>query len=126
MAPRIPPVEQQARLKRLRRLAWLIDAAMRIPGTRFRFGLNSLLGLPPAIGDLTLVAVSLYFVYRASRFGLPRDKLHRMLGNVAIEALLGAVPVLGDLLDVVFKANLRNLAILEEHLSEQGRPWPMR
>ena len=126
MAPRIPPVEQQARLKRLRRLAWLIDAAMRIPGTRFRFGLNSLLGLPPAIGDLTLVAVSLYFVYQASRFGLPRDKLHRMLGNVAIEALLGAVPVLGDLLDVVFKANLRNLAILEEHLSQQGRPWPMR
>ena len=126
MAPRIPPVEQQARLKRLRRLAWLIDAAMRIPGTRFRFGLNSLIGLPPAIGDLTLVAVSLYFVYQASRFGLPRDKLHRMLGNVAIEALLGAVPVLGDLLDVVFKANLRNLAILEEHLSEQGRPWPMR
>jgi hypothetical protein len=126
MAPRIPPVEQQARLKRLRRLAWLIDAAMRIPGTRFRFGLNSLLGLPPAIGDLTLAAVSLYFVYQASRFGLPRDKLHRMLGNVAIEALLGAVPVLGDLLDVVFKANLRNLAILEEHLSEQGRPWPMR
>ena len=126
MAPRIPPVEQQARLKRLRRLAWLIDAAMRIPGTRFRFGLNSLLGLPPAIGDLTLAAVSLYFVYQASRFGLPRDKLHRMLGNVAIETLLGAVPVLGDLLDVVFKANLRNLAILEEHLSEQGRPWPMR
>ena len=126
MAPRIPPVEQQARLKRLRRLAWLIDAATRIPGTRFRFGLNSLLGLPPAIGDLTLVAVSLYFVYQASRFGLPRDKLHRMLGNVAVEALLGAVPVLGDLLDVVFKANLRNLAILEEHLSEQGRPWPMR
>jgi len=126
MAPRIPPVEQQARLKRLRRLAWLIDAAMRIPGTRFRFGPNSLLGLPPAIGDLTLAAVSLYFVYQASRFGLPRDKLHRMLGNVAIEALLGAVPVLGDLLDVVFKANLRNLAILEEHLSEQGRPWPMR
>ena len=126
MAPRIPPVEQQARLKRLRRLAWLIDAAMRIPGTRFRFGLNSLLGLPPTIGDLTLAAVSLYFVYQASRFGLRRDKLHRMLGNVAIEALLGAVPVLGDLLDVVFKANLRNLAILEEHLSEQGRPWPMR
>ena len=126
MAPRIPPVEQQARLKRLRRLAWLIDAAIRIPGTRFRFGLNSLLGLPPAVGDLTLVAISLYFVYEASRFGLPRDKLHRMLGNVAVEALLGAVPVLGDLLDVVFKANLRNLAILEEHLSEQGRPWPMR
>ena len=126
MAPRIPPVEQQARLKRLRRLAWLIDAAMRIPGTRFRFGLNSLLGLPPAIGDLTLAAVSLCFVYQASRFGLRRDKLHRMLGNVAIETLLGAVPVLGDLLDVVFKANLRNLAILEEHLNEQGRPWPMR
>ena len=126
MAPRIPPVEQQARLKRLRRPAWLIDAAMRIPGTRFRFGLNSLLGLPPAIGDLTLAAVSLYFVHQASRFGLPRDKLRRMFGNVAIEALLGAVPVLGDLLDVVFKANLRNLAVLEEHLSQQGRPWPMR
>ena len=119
--PPIPPFEQRARLARLRRLAWLIDAAMRIPGTRFRFGLNSLLGLPPAVGDLTLVAISLYFVYEASRFGLPGDKLRRMLGNVAVEALLGAVPVLGDLLDVVFKANLRNLAILEEHLDETNR-----
>ncbi len=71
MAPRIPPVEQQARLKRLRRPAWLIDAAMRIPGTRFRFGLNSLLGLPPAIGDLTLGAVSLYFVYKPPASACP-------------------------------------------------------
>ena len=110
------PVSDVARLARLRRLAWVVDAAFRLPGTRFRFGLNSLIGLTPAAGDAVLAAVSLYIVWEARGLGVPKEKLARMLGNVAIEATVGTVPLLGDLFDMTFKANLRNLAIVEEHL----------
>ncbi len=106
----------EARLARLRRLAWLIDAAFTLPFTRFRFGLNSVIGLAPAAGDAVLAAISLYIVNEARHLGVPAPVLARMLGNVAIEALGGTVPVLGDLFDVAFKANLRNLALIEEHL----------
>ena len=109
-----------AKVRRLRRLAWLIDAAGRVPGTRFRFGLNSLIGLTPGAGDALLTAISLYIVYEAARLGVPRDKLLRMLVNVGVEAGLGAVPMLGDLLDVMWKANLRNIDILEEHFGIGG------
>lgn len=104
-----------ARIERLRRIAWLIDAAGRIPGTRFRFGLNSVIGLAPGAGDALLTLISLYIVWEAERLGLPRRKLTRMLANVAIEAGFGVFPVVGDLLDVVWKANLRNVAIIDEH-----------
>ena len=106
----------EARLKRLRRIAWLIDGAFRLPGTRFRFGLNSMIGLTPAAGDAVLAAISLYIVNEARLLGVPGHKLARMLRNVAVEAAMGIVPVVGDLFDMGFKANLRNLAIIEEHL----------
>ena len=109
----VPPAK---RLKRLRRLAWLIDGAFGIPFTRFRFGLNSVIGLTPAAGDAALAAISLYIVNEARHLGVPPHVLARMLRNVAIEAVGGAVPILGNLFDVAFKANLRNLALIEEHL----------
>ena len=110
-----------SRLSRLKKLAWVVDGAFRLPGTRFRFGLNSLIGLTPAAGDAVLTAISLYIVYEAHRLGVPRGKLVRMLRNVGIEAAAGAVPLVGDLFDMGFKANLRNLAIVEEHL--RGSPF---
>jgi uncharacterized protein DUF4112 len=70
----------------------------------------------PGAGDAVLTLISLYIVYEAARLGLPRAKIIRMLANVAVEAGLGVVPLLGDLLDVVWKANLRNVAIIDEHL----------
>lgn len=106
----------ESRLARLRRVAWLVDGAFRLPGTRFRFGLNSLIGLTPAAGDAVLAAISLYIVNEARLLGVPGSKLARMLANVGIETVAGAVPVLGDLFDMGFKANLRNLAIIEDHL----------
>ena len=115
-------VPAEARIARLRRLAWLIDGAFRLPGSRFRFGLNSVIGLTPAAGDAILTAISLYIVYEARQLGLPKWKLARMLKNVAIEAAAGAIPVLGDLFDMAFKANLRNLAILEEHFGIRSQP----
>lgn len=104
-----------ATIARLRRLAWIVDALGRVPGTRFRFGLNSVIGLAPWAGDALLVLISLYIVFEGGRLGLPRAKVARMLGNVAVEAALGAVPVLGDLLDVGWKANLRNVDIIDRH-----------
>ncbi|HTH99264.1 MAG TPA: DUF4112 domain-containing protein, partial [Stellaceae bacterium] len=115
-------VDAGRRITRLRRLAWFIDAAFRLPGTRFRLGLNSLIGLPPGVGDAALAIVSLYFVFEAARLGAPRRLLARMLGNIAVEAALGAMPVVGDLLDVVWKANLRNVELLERYYGIRPRP----
>ncbi len=109
------------RLARIKRLAWLIDGAFRLPGTRFRFGLNSLIGLVPGAGDAVLGLLSLYIIQQAHALGLPRHKLARMAGNVAIEVVGGSVPVLGDLFDMALKANIRNIRIIEEHLELQGR-----
>jgi hypothetical protein len=110
------PADAHARLTRLRRLAWVIDGAFRLPGTRFRFGLNSVIGLLPIGGDAVLGVVSLYIIYEAAQLGVPRAQLARMLANVGIEVVGGSVPILGDLFDMALKANLRNLAIIERHI----------
>ena len=102
-----------ARLARLRKLAWFLDAQFVLPGTKFRFGINSLVGLAPAMGDVVMGLVSLFIVNEARLMGAPPALLGRMLANVAVEVIGGAVPLLGDLFDVVFKANLRNIALLE-------------
>ena len=114
-----------ARLKRLKTLAWAVDGLFRLPGTRFRFGLNSVIGLTPAAGDVMLAGISLYIVNEARKLGLPKEKIARMLANIGVEAAAGAVPLLGNLFDMGFKANLRNIAIIEEHLGEAGpgRRW---
>lgn len=103
-----------ARVARFRKYAWLLDGQFGIPGTRFRFGLNSLIGLAPVAGDVVMGLVSLYLVWEARQMGAPAGLQAKMVGNVAIEVVGGAVPILGDLFDMVFKANLRNLALLED------------
>ncbi len=102
------------RLAKFRKYAWLLDGQFGIPGTRFRFGLNSLIGLAPVAGDVVMGLISLYLVWEARQMGAPIGLQARMLGNVAIEVVGGSVPILGDLFDMAFKANLRNLALLEE------------
>ena len=110
------PAQAARRLARLRRLAWLLDGAFRLPGSKFRFGLNSLISLPPVAGDALLGALSLYIVYEGYRLGVPRAEIARMVGNVAIETAVGTIPIAGDLFDVAFKANLRNLAIIDRYV----------
>jgi hypothetical protein len=105
------------RVERLRRLAWLLDAALRIPGINRRIGLDGIVGVVPGVGDAATALLSLYIVLEARRLGLPKAALGRMLGNVAVDALIGAVPVLGDLFDVVWKANLRNIEIIDAHMA---------
>jgi hypothetical protein len=104
-----------ARVERLRRLAVLLDDSIPIPGTRFRIGVESIIGLIPGAGDLAGGAFSLYILLQAARMGVPRPLLVRMGTNLVIDVVVGAVPVLGDLFDAGFKANLRNLALLERH-----------
>ncbi len=99
----------------MRRIAWLVDSVFVLPGTRFRFGLNSLIGLAPGGGDAVLGLISLYIVYEAHRLGVPRAKIAQMIGNVVLEVAAGSVPILGDLFDVALKANMRNIRIVEEH-----------
>lgn len=110
--------DAQRRLAWLRRAAWLLDGAARVPGTRFRFGLNSVIGLVPGGGDAALAALSLAIVWQARHLGAPPALVRKMLANVAIEFGGGLVPIVGDLFDMGFKANLRNLALLEAYLQQ--------
>ena len=105
----------QASYDGLERLAWLLDSAIVVPGTRFRVGLDALIGLIPGLGDLIGTALSAYIVAAAARRGLPRSVLLRMAFNVGLEAVVGVVPILGDLFDAAWKANQRNMALLRQY-----------
>ena len=105
-------------VQRLQRLARLWDSAFHIPGTRLAFGLDPLLGLVPGIGDAAGALVSGYIVLEAARLGVPAATLARMLANIGIDALIGAVPVAGDMFDVAWKSNLKNVALIEHHLAD--------
>jgi hypothetical protein len=106
------------RADRLRRWAWLLDEVFRVPGTNFRFGLDALLGLLPGGGDLAGGVISAYTLFIASRLGAPPAVLARMGINVALDALFGAVPLLGDLFDAGFKANRRNVDLIQRYLDD--------
>jgi hypothetical protein len=112
-----PRVETLDRAARVRALARLLDAAVRIPGTNVRVGLDALVGLIPGFGDVAGAAASGYIILSAARMGAPTSVLLRMLLNVATETVVGTVPVIGDLFDVGWRANLRNTALLERHLA---------
>jgi hypothetical protein len=122
-----PPLRSEARPPRsearldhasnVRALARLLDSAVGIPGTKLRFGLDALIGLIPGLGDLAGAAASGYIVLASAKLGAPTPVLIRMVANVAIDAVVGSVPLLGDLFDVGWRANTRNTALLDRHLS---------
>lgn len=105
-------------LREARQLAWLLDDAVRLPGG-FRFGLEAVLGLIPVVGDVFGLLASARIVAIARRAGVPRPVLARMLGNIAGDALIGAIPLVGDLVDFGWKANARNVALLERHVRRE-------
>ncbi len=108
----------EQRVKRLQRLAQLWDAAIRIPGTGIQLGLDPLVGLVPGVGDAVGALVASYVVLEAARLDVPGGTLLRMLANVAIDSVLGTVPIIGDIFDVAWKANLKNVALIEHHLAD--------
>ena len=106
-------------LLRIEWLARLLDRAVGIPGTRVGFGLDPLLGLVPGFGDVATGALSLWIILEAARLGAPRATLVRMLGNVAVDTLGGTVPLVGDLFDVLFRSNTRNLRLIKRWIDQK-------
>jgi Domain of unknown function (DUF4112) len=109
------------RIGRLRRLAWLLDSSIPIPGTRFSIGLEALVGLVPFIGDFVGVAFSLVILAESARLGVGKRILARMALNVALEGLVGLIPLAGDVFDAAWKANQRNVRLLNEWLERPVR-----
>jgi hypothetical protein len=109
---------------RISLLAKVLDSAIQIPGTNRTIGIDPLIGLIPVVGDAISAALSSYIIWEAHQLGLPRWKIARMIGNTAVDTAVGAVPLLGDLFDVAFKSNRRNLRIVLDHLERSGRLVP--
>jgi hypothetical protein len=115
-----PTPERQAALRRLDTLSHLLDNSIPVPGTQARFGLDAVIGLIPGFGDAAGAVVSAYVVVQAARMGASVPTLARMLLNVGVEAVAGAVPVLGDLFDAAWKANARNVGLLRKEMELPG------
>ncbi len=111
-------IQQLKKLKKIRKIAKLLDTAIGIPGTKIRFGLEPILGLIPGGGDLITASISAYTIYLATSFGLEKSEVFKMIKNVAIDTAIGSVPIVGDIFDVYFKSNIRNLEILENHIAK--------
>ena len=116
-----------ASIQRLRKLSRVLDNAIAIPGTSFRIGLDPILGLIPGAGDLIGTALSAYIVIEAARLGIPRAALGKMVSNILLESLVGTIPVLGDWFDFAWKANTKNMELLEAHLgvSQEEKTNPL-
>lgn len=108
---------EHAELARLERLGRVMDSAIAVPGTNIRVGLDPILGLIPGLGDWAGALASGYILVRSAALGAGRATLLRMAGNIGVDVLVGTVPVLGDIFDLGFRANQRNLELLRKHLA---------
>ena len=109
------------RLAALARFAELLDSGIRIPRTQLRFGLDPLIGLIPGVGDAAGAVLAGWILVEAIRLGASRATLVRIAGNIALDAGIGAVPLIGDIFDFAWKANVRNVTLLERHLRDPAR-----
>ncbi len=107
-----------AALKRVEALELLLERSVVIPGLNRAIGLDAVLGLVPVVGDLISAALGSYIIWEARNMGLPKWKLWRMMGNLAVDTAVGAIPLAGDAFDVLFRSNSRNLKILKKHLDK--------
>jgi Domain of unknown function (DUF4112) len=116
----LPATDVRSSMVRLQALATLMDSAFVIPGTNVRMGLDGLIGLLPVAGDLISGAISSYIVWEARKLGAPRWLIARMSINIAIDTAVGSVPFVGDVFDIAFRANMKNMALLKRYLERQG------
>jgi uncharacterized membrane protein len=112
--------EAEQSLARLEALAKLMDRAFVLPGTNVRFGLDAIIGLVPGVGDAISGLLSSYLILEARRLGVSKSVLARMMGNTLLDTTIGAIPLAGDIFDVMFRANLKNMALLRSHLERNG------
>lgn len=121
---RVQSVDNDQTRERLNRLAWLLDSSIPIPGTRFTIGMEALIGLIPVLGDFIGVLLSSYILKEAARLGAPKVVLARMASNVLVDGLVGIIPFAGDVFDAAWKANQRNVRLLNawlEHPKKTAR-----
>jgi hypothetical protein len=111
-------MSKEGTLARLEKLAWFTDSSITIPGTSRTVGADALLSFVPGIGSAVGAGISAYAVIEAIRHGAPMGALARIGGNIAVDAVIGSIPVVGILFDMAFKANQRNLILLRKHLEE--------
>lgn len=116
--------------RRLETLARLLDSSIRFPGTQFRFGADALLNLIPGVGTVAAKIMSAYLIWEARRLGVPPAKLARMVGHVGVDFMISVIPVVGWFGDAFYRSNLKNMALLREHLDRhlgviEGRPEPV-
>jgi len=107
------------RLARFERITHFLDDAFKVPGTSLRIGWDTLIGIVPGLGDMISAMLSGYLIYEAKQLGASRWVLTRMVGNVVLDFLIGAIPLLGDVFDAFFKSNRRNSRLLKKHLNKQ-------
>jgi hypothetical protein len=122
----VPTAPLPANLKGISALAKLMDSQFRIPGTEYRFGLDSVIGLIPGVGDLSTFAVSGYMLTLMAKNGASGFVMARMILNILIDAIIGSIPLIGDIFDLGFKANNRNMKLMQEHYQEgrhRGSSW---
>ena len=112
------PTAKERELERLRRLAYLMDNAFEIPVIGYRIGLEPIIGLIPVVGDAIGYAFSAYLIWQAKRFDAPTEMIARMFVNATLDFTVGAIPVIGDIFDFLFKANARNVRMLDRWLAE--------
>jgi Domain of unknown function (DUF4112) len=117
----VRPRSRRERIARLDALASLLDSAVIIPGLNVRFGLDALVGLIPAVGDVITATLSLFIVVEAHRLGAPFHVITRMLVNIALDGVVGSVPLVGDAFDVLWRSNRRNMRLLQKWLGREGR-----
>jgi hypothetical protein len=104
--------------RRVEALEQVLERSFRIPGVNYPVGLDAIVGLVPVVGDLITAAMGAYIVWEGKNLGMPKWKLWRMAGNVAVDTAIGAVPLVGDAFDLVFRSNTRNLKIIRKHLDK--------
>ncbi len=120
------PVTQNATMQQVARLSKLMDKQFSIPGTNFRFGLDGILGLIPGVGDISTFAVSCYLITLMAKNGASGYVMARMVLNVLIDAIIGSIPFIGDIFDFAFKANSKNMRLMQEHFVDgrhRGGAW---
>ena len=117
---RLPESVDRAAVKRVLILAYVLDEGVRVPVVGYRIGIDPLFGILPGAGDVLSGGVSLYIVVEAARLGVSDTTLLRMIANISLDVLVGAVPVVGDLFDVVWKANTRNFELVIEELAAEA------
>jgi len=113
--------DREATLLKLERMADLLDSRWRIPGTNWRFGVDAVASIVPVAGSLSTAAASAYMIKRANDLGAPSHVLAKMVGNVALDAVVGSIPLIGPVFDLAVKANRRNMRLLRKHFGGETR-----